>query len=303
MTSALASTASPADCLRIYSPAPTAGPLHALNLQLAAAAKDWPTLPPLETVAIALPESINGITQRAGDRSRHLPIVTTADFRPARLGSGPAWHAYDRPSPDLKFVATLYDVGFGIQVRPGIGTDPEALRGKRIAAPPRPSAVRLLTEVLLRDGWDMLGDVEIVDATPQAALAAFKAGEVDALSWNLVLPGAAHFAPMLPADGEYLPVGESALARINAANDFTLALAPCLAGAPPLLSFAQALAAWDGTDDALITELLACLVARGPSYPGLPHGVEAMVRWPGLEADEMHPAALRFYTDRGLTDA
>src|SRR5690606_25892155 len=34
MTSALASTASPADCLRIYSPAPPAGPLHALNLQL-----------------------------------------------------------------------------------------------------------------------------------------------------------------------------------------------------------------------------------------------------------------------------
>ena len=289
--------------MRIYSPAPPAGPLHALNLQLEAAAKGWPSLPPLETVAIALPESINGITESAADRSRHLPIVTTADFRPARLGSGPAWHAYDRPSPDLKFVAALYEVGFGIQLRPGLGTEPEALRGKRIAAPPRPSAVRLLTEVLLRDGWNMLDDVEIVDATPQGALAAFKASEVDALSWNLALPGAAHFVPMLPADGAYLAVGEAALARINAANDFTLALVPCLSGAPPLLSFAQALAAWDSTDEELVTELLACLAARGSNYAGLPHSVDAMVRWPGLTADNVHAAALRFYTVRGLTNA
>lgn len=303
MSSTPSPAASSADTLRIYSPAPPAGPLHALNLQLEAAAAGWPALPVIETVAIALPESINMLTQTAADRSRHLPIVTTADFRPARLGSGPAWHAYDRPSPDLKFLATLYDVGFGIQVRPGAGTDAEALRGKRIAAPPRPSAVRLLTEVLLRDGWGILNEVEIIDATPQAALAAFEAGEVDALSWNLVLPGAAHFAPMLPAAGAYLAVGETALARINAANAFTLALVPCLSDAPPLLSFTQALAAWDCTDDALVTAMLACLAARGTDYPGLPDGIDAMVRWPGLAADEMHAAALRFYNDRGLTSA
>jgi hypothetical protein len=287
----------------IYSPAPPTGPLHTLNLQLEAAAADWPALSGMETVAIALPESINQITRNESDRSRHLPIVTTADFRPARLGSGPAWHTYDRPSPDLKFVAALYDVGFGVQVRAGADDDPKALRGKRIAAPPRPSAVRLLTEVLLRDGWGIFDEVDIIDASPQTAIAAFHAGEVDALSWNLVLPTAAGFSPMLAAQGKYLTVDNDDLARIHAANDFRLALTMCLADAPPLLSFAQALAAWDSTDDALVTALLDCLAAHGSDYPAVPDTIEAMTRWPGLALDEVHDAALRFYQGRGQTFA
>src|SRR3546814_8543087 len=140
MSSSQSIPAEASDCLRIYSPAPSAGPMHALNLQFEAADTDWPALPRIETVAIALPEAINGITRTEADSSRHLPIVTTVDFCPARLGSGPGWHAYDRPRSDLKFVAALFDVGFGIQVRQGIDESTEALRGKQVDDPQRPSA-------------------------------------------------------------------------------------------------------------------------------------------------------------------
>lgn len=294
-------SAAVASRLTIYSPAPPTGPLHALNLTLAAVAGGWHGLPPVETVAVALPDSINGIVDRIRDRGRHLPIVTTVDFRLARQGRGPAWHSYPSANGDLKFVAKLYDVGFGIQVRDPMRAAPDMLRGCRIAAPPRPSAVRLLTETLLRDGWGILDQVEIVDATPSTALAAMENGDVDATSWNLVLPTPDGFRPTLPVDGRFLAVDGAIVDRINAANIFPLALIHCLAGGPPLLSFAQALAAWDETDGDIVSGLLSCLAAScGANRPGLPAAVAGMVDWPDLRGEEIHLAARRFYAEQSL---
>lgn len=293
--------------LTIYSPAPPTNPMHGLNRQLARAAAGFPGLPPIETVAMALPESVNTIADMIPElRRSHLPIVTTADFRPSREGAGPAWHRYRRANRDLKLVATLYDVGFGIQTASASIVEPGHLRGKRIGVPPRPSAVRLLTEALLRDGWDVLDDVTFIEIQAPQVEAALASGVIDATSWNLVTPSPAGFRPMLNDElrvdrGRYLVVNQDALDRINAANPFRLALTSILPAGPRLLSFAQALAAWDDTDPSQIGALLACLESRGVEYLGLPDDAAAMTRWPDLSAPEIHPAALDFYARRGLS--
>lgn len=293
-------SAAAAGALTIYSPAPSTGPLHALNLTLAAVAAGWPGLPAVETIAIALPDSVNRIVDQFKDRRRHLPIVTTVDFRLARRGAGPVWHSYTHACDNLTFVAKLYEVGFGIQVRDPALAAPDMLRGRRLAAPPRPSAVRLLTETLLQDGWGILDQVEIVDTTPQTALEAMEKGEVDATSWNLVLPAPGGFQPTLPVEGCFLAVDQATVDRMNATNIFPLTLVHCLAGAPPLLSFAQALAAWDETEGDIVSGLLSCLASRGAGRPGLPTAIADMVDWPGLREEEIHPAARRYYADHSL---
>jgi len=248
----------------------------------------------VESTAIALPESVNAITQfTPSARALHLPIVTTVDLPLARTGAGPDWHAYPRASADLKFIATLYDVGFGIQTRDARIRAGGDLAGKRIGAPARPSAVRLLTETLLRDGWG--AETVLVDLAPGQALAALESGSVDAISWNLTLPAADGLRPMLGAHERlrYLPIEDAALARINRANPFPLSLTPATAHAPPLLSFAQALAAWDETPGDLIGAILHALAANAE--------IGNLARWPALTNEQIHPAARAFYIARGLT--
>ncbi|MCB2013479.1 MAG: hypothetical protein R3E11_00965 [Sphingobium sp.] len=298
-------TSDKAGKLTIYSPAPPANPMHKLNLLLADVADERSPLPVLDIPPLALPQSITGIASNAShDRAAFWPIVTTVDFALARAGAGPDWHGYPRPCPDLKFVSRLYDVGFGIALWNGPVRGPDDLRGKRIAAPPRPSAVRLMTEVLLRDGWNILDEVTLVDMVPPAIAAAKAAGEIDGTSWNLVVPNATGYAAILPADlvapEQFVPVDEAALARINGANQFTLAHTDLLDGAPPLLSFAQALAAWDEADPAQLTEMLTYIEAKGGALPGYPGSVEDMAIWPGLKSEAVHPVARSFFAAHGI---
>lgn len=291
--------------LTIYSPAPPNNPMHTLNLLLAEAASEGTALAPMEIPPMALPQSINTVSGKPPEeRSRYWPIVTTVDFAPARLGAGPDWHGYPRPCPDLKFVSRLYDVGFGIALWGEAVTGPDQLRGKRIAVPPRPSAVRLMTEVLLRDGWGIADEVTLIDMIPPQIAAARAAGDIDGTSWNLAVPGEGGHRPMLPADPNaplhYAPVEAAALARINAANPFTLSLSQLVEGAPPLLSFAQALAVWDESDGTQIGEMLEFIEANGSNLPGFPKSVAEMASWPGLTSDAIHPIARAFFKARGI---
>ncbi|WP_350137833.1 ABC transporter substrate-binding protein [Parasphingopyxis sp.] len=286
--------------LVIYSPAPADNPLHALNTQLLALAEGDPLLAGMTVPPMALPQSINSVADAdPAERHRHWPIVTTADFRPARMGAGPDWHGYDRANGDLKFVAKLYDVGFGIQPFDDAIRSPGDLRGKRIGVPPRPSAVRWLSEALLGDGWGILDDVTLVDIVPPQIAEARAAGQIDATSWNLIVPKPSGLEPVMGGcDARYLTVDDAALERINAASDFELALLPPHAGDVRPLSFAQALAAWDGSDPRRIEAMLARLADRGSRFTGFPASIAEMRDWPGLREEEIHPVARAFWETR-----
>lgn len=272
----------------IHSPAPPTHPMHALNMELEAAVRGSIGLP-VRTVSEPLPDSVNRIAALAADaRPWNLPIVTTVDFPLARSGGGPDWHRYDRPLTDLKLVCTLYDVGFGVFTADPAIRAPGDLTGRRIAVPPRPSSVRLLTELLLGPGWGVLDGVTLVDMPPQAALEALAAGTIDATTWNLILPGPAGRRPMSPAAGRFIPVDEATLARI-AQGGVTLGASPSDDG--PVISFAQGIAAWSDTPAAIVRGVVTGIQGSLGAGPGLPTIDAAMSAWPGLTAEMRHPAA------------
>jgi hypothetical protein len=224
----------------------------------------------------------------------HLPIVTSVDFPLARAGAGPDWHAYTRSNSDLQFVARLYDVGVGVQTLDSNITAPEHLRGKRIGAPARPSAVRLLTEALLRDGWGVLGDVQLIDIAAGDVVDALERQEIDATTWNLLAPfnGPASLMLPTPPQARFIDIDAGALARLNAANAFALEHTPAPDGAR-LLSFAQAIAAWNSTPADVVRALLDDLERSGTN-------AIAMAEWPTLRRAEIHTAALSFFAERGI---
>jgi len=279
----------------IYAPAPPATPLHALNLQLGEAlAREglarWRMEP------LALPESVNRAAALPdAQRTLTLPIVTTADFVLARSGSGPDWHGYDQARQDLLFVSTLYDVGFGFEVADPAIRAPTDLAGRAVAVPPRPSAVRMMSEALVDAGWNIAG-VHFVDTTPPQAARMLASGEVAASAWNLILPGTDGFAPMLPSPpgSRWLPVEPDAIAAMNAASGFRLG-GFAHPGHGAIVSFAQALSAWVDTPAATLAAMLAAIARHGPVMAGLPGDREGMLRWPGLVEAEIHPAARAFH--------
>lgn len=284
----------------LYSPAPEKSSLHALNGHLATALATCPDVPPVQLPAVPLPTSINRIGELpAPERALHLPIVTTVDLIPAREGIGAPWHDYTRANPDLLFLSTLYDVGFGILAfNPDIKT-PEDLIGRRIGVPANPSSVRLLTEALLRDGWGILDRVTLVELSPPEILSAARSGRIDATSWNLMARTRDGFRPLLPPLPEdlathWLSVDTATLAAFNAAQPFNLTLTE-IAPATRLLSFKQGLAGWADTPDTLVTSLLACLAKTAGTADGLPASSAAMTDWPDLSETLLHPAAQAFY--------
>lgn len=275
--------------LTIYSPAPPATRLHALNVAFGAliAARGVAN----QVVAMALPDSINAIAHlRPEDRAYHLPIVTPVDFAPARDRTGPPWHAYERASSDLKLLAGLYDVAFGVMaLRSGI-SKPDELQGCRVAAPPRPSSVRLLSEALLFDAFDLKGQVEIVDARPTDLRAMLDAGEIDATTWNITTLESAAPVPAVPwlstdPDVHWLAVSAADARRLSASHPFVVE--SCWLNDVSLLSFRQGLAVWDETPHdicAAILDALACDTS-GLFW----RGVRDWAHWPGGRSDMLHP--------------
>lgn len=291
--------------ITVYSPAAPPNLLWSMNAAVAETLQRCTVARTVKPVAVALPDSINRIGAMS-DRGTHLPIVTTVDFSPAVNGTGPDWHPYARPHHDLAFVATLYEVGLGVTVFDRSITHPEDLAGKTIAVPPRPSSLRLLTEALLKDGWGILDDVNLVDLAPSDVVSAAAAGRIDATTWNLMVEETAEaYRPLLPpllALGQWLSVSDADVARINAANGFTTARVDIdrIIGENPnsganaqLLSFRQALTAWSATDAALVTAVLQCLATARKHDPA-----GTLQDWPGLAPATMHPAALRFFRSR-----
>ena len=280
-----------AEGLTVYSPAPASHPMHALNLDLAAAVAASGG-PAVQTIAVALPDSINRIAALPAEvRPYHLPIVTTVDFDMARQGLGPDWHRYDTPHPDLLFVSALYEVGFGLFVADPSITTPSNLRRRRIAVPPRPSSLRLLSEALLGQGWGVLDEVVLVDVPMQAAGDALATGAVDATTWNLILPSSAGHGPVFGMPGRFLDISDEVLAAI-AAGGLSVRRADLGDASAGTMSFAQALAAWATTPAETVAGLVVAIERFLGTLPGLPGDRAGMLDWPGLAAEAIHPAAL-----------
>jgi hypothetical protein len=301
----------------IYSPAPVVTDLHRSNVDLAKCLCSDDGSLSAEIVAMPLPDSINSIgTYPDGERSRHLPIVTTVDLLPAIHRTGPGWHAYDRAHADLKLASGLYDVAFGLIATCGNISSPEDLPGKKIGVPARPSSVRVFTESLLRDGWGKLDAVELIDLLPSAVMEAVSSRRIDATTWNLMTIGSESISPMIPGllqrpGIRWIEVDDWTISKMNAANPFKISVSNVrtdriagIGSAPAstvrLLSFRQGLAVWSSTPDAVVNDMLEQLKYRGAQFPALPASVREMADWPCLTKEFLHPAASDFFHRNGV---
>lgn len=285
--------------LTIHSPAPPANPMHGLNRAFVDAVSARAGIGRVAMEPVALPDSVNRIAAMPDvERRRTLPIVTTVDFRDARAGGGVDWHRYDRPSPTLRWLATLYDVGFGIQTTRADIRTPADLHGRRIGVPPRPSAVRLMAETLLETGWGVEGAI-LVDMPADHAVAALRDGSIDATAWNLVLPIDGMVRPMLAVQGaRYLGVGGDVVGRLNQIHGFGLGLFDTGTDGGGLLSFTQGLAAWDDSDPAVLRVLLDLIAGEGGRLFGHADPRAAMCRWPELTGAEIHAIARDYFQEK-----
>lgn len=281
--------------LTLYSPAPPITRLHELNVmfgkRLAEAGIDN------EVVAVPLPDSINRLCDLPGEeRALRLPIVTIADLVPAIEQTGPDWHAYSRPCPDLKLVASLYDVALGISITSALIDGPKDLAGQRVFAPARPSSVRLLTEALLSDGWGLEGEVELVDSTPLDIGPAIGRGALKATSWNITtLENDGSTTPNVRLGNErFLPVDQETFARLNERLHFKIG--SCDLAGTPLLAFRQGIAVWDDTP-AQIAETILGILTGGDAGPFFCDAGD-LAEWPGLPDENRHPA-LRSLVGKG----
>lgn len=272
--------------LTLYSPAPATIRMHALNEilseRLSAAGI------PNTLVAVALPDAVNGICDLAAkDRALHMPIMTSVDLLPAIQRTGPDWHSYTRANSDLRLLASLYDVGFGISVFDPAIRSPKDLRGREVYCPPRPSSVRLMTEALLFDGWSLKGEVELIDSLPPDLGPSIKEGTLAATSWNLVTLEGDAKTPLIPAKSRFLPVDEVTMENMNTA--MAAPLGRCFLEGIPLIAFRQGICAWDETPHDLCEKILHVL-AEG----GAPFFDDAAIQrnWPGLPDQHLHPIHL-----------
>lgn len=291
--------------LVLYSPAPPNIMLDTHNRALAAQLASCDAFGTVETVPVALPEAIDMIRSvDAAEQPYHLPIMTVLDFQTAVDGTAPDWHAYEPAASEMRFVTSLYDVAFGILVfDPDIET-PQDLAGKRIGVPARPSSVRWFTESLLRDGWGVLDDVTLVDIAPPDLPGAVQRGEVDATSWSIMSETREGFLPLIPPllstrGAHWVDVDEATLAAVNAANPFETELVDvqAIAGggdvSASLLSFAQGLAAWAHTPDAVVTDIAACLEGADMGFGPGRYSASGRFDWPGLRDSDVHSALSR----------
>ncbi len=269
--------------ITIYSPAPATIRMHALNqilgerLLKAGIAN--------EVVAVALPDAVNQICDmEPKQRALHLPIMTSVDLLPAIRRTGPDWHAYTRANSDLRLLASLYDVGFGICVfDPAIQT-PDDLRGKAVYCPPRPSSVRLMTEALLFDGWGLKGEVELINSRPPDLAPMIVTGKLAATSWNLVTLEGVESTPLIPAVSRFLPVDGATLERMNAA--MAALLGRCQVDGTSVIAFSQGLCVWEETPHDLCQSILDVLgEGAGPFFDD----PARQKKWPGLAKDHLHP--------------
>ncbi len=301
--------------LTIYSPAPPSIMLHQHNVEFGEALNSCQINNTV--LPVALPKSINQLAELdAASKPYHLPIVTTIDFLPAIVKGGPDWHAYDTANADLKFVTSLHDVIFGVLAFDQSIQSPNDLIGKKIGAPPRPSAVRVYTEALLRDGWGILDEVEIVDILPPDLPAAIAEKRIDATTWSLMSETADGFLPMMPpllknSDAHWIETDTSVVKAINRDNDFKVATSIVDrtkivgidtpgARTMTLLSFRQGHAVWETTPENTVSAILSCVETMGPSSTALPHDVNEMAQWPELSEADVHSAAREFYKARGI---
>ncbi len=310
--------------IKLYSPAPGHTETHRHNVALADLITKSDVAMTACATSLAWPDSINRLSDVAPEsKAAQLVLVNHFDFLCAVEQKGPDWHSYDRANTDLKFVANLFGGGIGFLTADPVIKSPNDVIGKRIYVLARPSAVRAIAEIVLRDGWGILDQVELLDGQPALGSEASAIGNGDVLLVSTIETQGGYKLVAPLSEGTYPPmnwidIDEQAINRMTAATGVTFdrrvhpplkdrAHLPFDQGAEPeagLVRFDEGLSAWDGTAPGVVAKLLSLFVAEGnrwnESTGSVPFDAKRLRNWSPLDDSYIHQGAKQFYTDNGL---
>jgi hypothetical protein len=310
--------------IEFYSPAPEHTETHRYNVALADLITESDAAMTASATSLALPDSVNRLSDVAPDsKATQLVLVNHFDFLCAVEQKGPDWHSYDRANTDLKFVANLFGSGIGFLTADPTIKSPNDLVGKRIAVLPRPSAVRAIAEIVLRDGWGILDQIELLDDRSASGSEASVSGSFDVRVVTTIEIQRGYKLVSTLSEGNdpsvnWIDVDDRAIDRMTAATGVTFdrlihpplrdgAIVPSDQGAQPevgLVRFDEGLSAWDGTAPGVVAELLGLLIAEGShwgeSTGGMPFDAKRLRNWSPLDDSYIHQGAKQFYSDNGL---
>ena len=229
----------------------------------------------------------------------------------------------------MKFIASKPGSSPGIFTLDQDIHTPEDLVGKKIGVVPKASSNWIWTYALLNDAWDIYDKVNLVTCpTPNHGLEKILKGEIDATMWGFFLmetidgngfstqPGLDDF------EGKkinWINVSLEDVEKVNEVNPWKMGRVIMPKGSlrsegvkaldpqedVGLVDFSTAICGWDSTDDDVVYELLKFLDEKSSLWPefsgGRPMSLARMSRYPGLTENMVHPAALIYYKEQGIT--
>ncbi|MFC1967942.1 TAXI family TRAP transporter solute-binding subunit [Chloroflexota bacterium] len=246
-----------------------------------------------------------------------IPNTTTVSQVEALMGLPP----YKREFTDLKLLATVGSDSFSfVTYDPNIKSYKDLI-GKRVGTLPKTMAPWPICEALLRDAWGILDQVKLSHHKPPDYKDIMTAGVVDAVyatAGSLLVGDKFGYPPyimqVIAARKSYwVDVSPEDIDRVREKNPWPIAQRVIAKGAlgedkPPqdtgCAVFYSFMVAWDVADDEVTYELVKFLDENAEEWSrrtgGVPGGAEFMASFPGMTEDEVHPAALRYYKEKGV---
>jgi len=303
------------------------GPINIVTTKLLNKFHPWITA---SARAIPAPDHIHKINKLPPELKKFtLPLVPNTDFMYAWQAGGPPEHKYERKFTDLKFIASKPGSSPGIFTLDQDIHNPGDLVGKRVGVVPKASSNWIWTYGLLNDAWDIYDKVTLVTCpAPKHGLEKLLNGEIDATMWGLFLMETIDGNGFLTRPGledfegkriNWINVSLKDMEMINKANPWkmgrvVMAKGSLRAEGPKaldpqedvgLVDFSTAICGWDSTDDEVVYELVKFLDEKSWLWPefsgGRPMSLARMSRYPGLTEDMVHPAALEYYKEKGIS--
>ena len=268
------------------------------------------------TVSDSLPERLNVFAyEPEAARSGAFIGVSSVDQKMAMEKTGPYWHAYVTAFPDLRFVGATIRFAHGLVTLDDSIRSAQDLAGKRVGLVMRPSSLRALQEIVLIKAWDIYDQITVKEYLPGELARAMDRGEVDAVFMPVAREANGRLMPMniniRREDIRWISLSPE---DVEAATNNTPVLAERVVITPAagatngddevgLITFDVAWFTFASMADAVAYEFAHVVQnvcpALKPDCPG--RSVESLLRWPELDAGLIHPGALKFYHEAGIT--
>ncbi len=268
------------------------------------------------TVSDSLPERLNVFAyDPQAARSGAFIGVSSVDQKMAMEKTGPYWHAYVTAFPDLRFVGATIRFAHGLVTLDDSIRSAQDLTGKRVGLVMRPSSLRALQEIVLIKAWDIYDQITVKEYLPGELARALDRGEVDAVFMPVAREANGRLMPMniniRRKDIRWISLSPE---DVVAATNNTPVLAERVVITPAagatngekdvgLITFDVAWFTFASTADAVVYEFAHVVQnvcpALKPDCPG--RSAESLLLWPELDAGLIHPGALKFYREAGIT--